>query len=65
MLDEFEDLYSEEKASLFPNLSKHNNFTEHKEVLDGFFERLDKKTMEIKNSHTYKAFKQRLNGETH
>lgn len=50
MIDEYEVLYSEEQASLFPNLSQHNNFTERKRVLDEFFEKLDKKTQEIKNS---------------
>lgn len=34
MLDEYEELYSDEKAALFPSLAKHNNFTERKRVLD-------------------------------
>ena len=60
MIDEFDALYSEEKSSLFPNLAKHNNFSDHKQVLIDFFAKIDQKTQEIKNSHAFKTFKQKL-----
>ncbi len=60
MLDEYEELYAQEKTNLFPNLVQHNNFNERKRVLDEFFDKLDRKTQEIKNSQAYTAFKKSL-----
>lgn len=50
MLNEFDDLYSNEKSLLRPNLALLTNSRERKQALDNFFEKLESKASHIMNS---------------
>jgi hypothetical protein len=56
MLSEFDDLYTNEKSMLKPNLTPLNSFRDQSSILDSFFEKLENKASEIMSSGTYKAF---------
>lgn len=50
MLDEFDELYNNEKTKLATNLSEGNDYSERKVTLDAFFGRIESKASKIKNS---------------